>query len=160
MNKVLVIPTDESWNEQKKRWFSLKPNSDITLEDVKYVCIYNGDASGGAMDRGGYVLKIKEWLKEEHEGRLQCVVGVGAYSRQPGHILYNWGLVNEGISDLESENLKSPDRFESDIEWTEIPVGQREPDIANLAIDLKTAKRSIALFYGVSPDQVSIRIQS
>ncbi|NNB66982.1 hypothetical protein [Pseudomonas fluorescens] len=160
MSKVLVIQTDERWNEQKKRWFDLEPSNDIILADVKYVCIYNGDGTGGAMDHGGCVLKIKEWLKAEHNGQLQWAVGVGAYSVQPGHILRNWGLVKKGITDLEYGSLKSPGRFESELKWTEIPVGPRELDFANVAIDLKTAKCSIAKFYGVSPDQVSIRIQS
>lgn len=158
MSKVLVIKTDENWNEHKKRWFDIDPQSVNHVTDVKFVCIYNGDGTGGGGDRGGCVLKVKEWLIGEDLEKPQWAVGIGAYAGQAGHILYNWGLVKEGIIDLQSQNSKSPSRFVDELKWTEIPVGHREPDFENLAIDLKTGKQAIAKFYGVTADQVAICI--
>ncbi len=158
MSKVLVIKTEKNWSEHKTRWFEIQRSSETSISDVKYVCIYNGDGTGGAGDLGGHLLKVKEWVISESKGRAQWFVGIGEYSVQPGHILVSLRLVNEGIIDT-AELPKSLERLTSDLKWTDIPVGQRDPSFENLALDLKTAKTSTAKFYGVSPDQVSIRIQ-
>lgn len=160
MYKVLVVKTEEDWNERRKRWFDVELDSETRLTDVKYVCVYSGNGTGGATDRGGYLLRVKEWLVSEDGGQPQRSIGIGAYSFQSGQILYQWGLINEGMFDPELGSYKSLDRLAEESKWIEIPVGQRVNNFDNLAIDLETAKESIRKFYGVKAGQVSIRIQS
>lgn len=159
MSYVLVVKTDEKWVERKKRWFDIELSDDVKLTDLKYVCIYNGDGTGGANDHGGYVLKVKEWSVSEVDGLAKRTIGIGAYSGKPGHFFTGWKLIDEGVISLESVQTKSVARFETELEWVEIPIGPRAPDFGNLAIDLQTAKQSVANFYGFSASQVFIKIQ-
>lgn len=160
MCNVLVIKAKENWSEQRKRWFDLELDSETSLTDVKYVCVYSGNGRGNATDSGGYLLRVKEWLVSEDDGQPRKSVGIGAYSFQSGQILHQSRIIEEDMSDSALRSYISLGRLVEESKWIEIPVGQRVNNFDNLAIDLETAKESIRKFYGVKADQVSIRIQS